>query len=356
MSVWLNTKDRRIKKRGGMYWARFMRDGELIQKSLKTGSFEIAKRLVENIEGDLALGVSWRAQEEIFADAWPTFLIDKAAGVKTKKARKKTLKEYIGFGERYYMPFFGNTRLSEIDEDRLQEFVNHVRTQKPDMHFDNCRKYLMGFFSWALRKGKIRVKPYFADPDVERKEEREEDGPGLAYTPAQLKIMREIAGERESQFYLFVLMMQYMGMRPGEITQLAWDRVDWREQVIRLRKADTKTATARVVPIHPDVAPRLVEALSVTEGSPYVFPNQRDIKRPMDPTGFKNAWKEVLEHPEISGRVYDMRHTFITNAIKQGMNPAIVAKITGTSLKMIEERYLHFQPADLNKAIAEFVL
>lgn len=356
MSVWESTRDNRIKKRGGVYWARFRRSGHTVVKSLKTSSFEIAKRAVENIERDMALGLSWRADTETFDTAWAEFLIDKLQGVKTKKARPNTHRGYVGFGELYYLPFFKDMRLTKIDEDTINDFVGFVRTQRPDMHFDNVRKYLMGFFSWALRKGKIRVKPFFADPDIERKEEREEAGPGQAYTLEQLKVMRELALEQGSRFYLFILMMQYMGMRPSEVTQLSKDRVDFASRVIRLRKADTKTATARVIPIHPEVALRLEAQVSLSGSSPFVFPNKRDSQSPMDPTGFKNAWKAVKAHPEISGRVYDMRHTFITNAVAQGMNPAVVAMMTGTSLKMIEKRYLHFSPQDLNRALASFVL
>jgi integrase len=356
MTAWKDTKDVRIKKRGGRYWARFMRQGKMIQKSLGTGSFEIAKRQVENIESDLQLGVDWRRESERFETAWPDFLIDKANGVKTKKARPNTLRGYVGFGELYYQPYFNDKKLSQITEDEWVLFVAWVKTQKPDMHFDNVRKYLMGFLSWAYRKGKIRKKPELVDPDIERKENREEDGPGLAYSTRQLEIMRELAQSQSPQFFLFMLMCQYMGMRPGEITQLKRDRVDLSGRVIRLRKADTKTATARVVPIHPQVLLRLEHQLSRAEGSPYVFPNRIDSQRPMDPTGFKNAWKEVTAHPEIEGRIYDFRHTFITNAIAQGMNPAAVAKITGTSLRMIEKRYLHFTPEQLNAELSRFAL
>jgi integrase len=334
-----------------------MREGKMIQKSLGTGSFEIAKRHVENIEADIQLGVDWRRENEYFETAWPDFLIDKANGVKTKKARPKTFREYVGFGERYYMPYFKDKTLSKMaTDDAWLEFVEYVQTQKPGMHMDNVRKYLMGFFSWAYRKGKIRRKPDLVDPDIDRKEQREEDGPGLAYTPRQLQIMREFADKRTPQFRLFVYMCQYMGMRPGEITQLQRDRIDLEDGVIRLRKADTKTATARVVPIHAIVRPMLEGQLDAAQGSPFVFPNRVDMSRPMDPTGFRNHWNELLENPEIEGRVYDFRHTFITNAINQGMNPAAVAKITGTSLAMIMKRYLHFTADQLNAELARFSL
>jgi integrase len=355
-TTWQKTKDRRIKKRGDVYWARFMKRGHHVQQSLETSSFEIAKRAVENIEGDILLGVNWKKEKELFETAWPEFLEDKAKGIKTKKARPKTFKEYVGFGERFYKPNFNHLRLSQINEEAWSDLVDQIRKEKPGMQFDNVRKYLMGFLSWAYRKGKIRVKPELFDPDVDIKAERDHDGPGLAYSLEQLKVMREIAREQSDRFYTFMLMMQYMGMRPGEITQLKRDRVDFGERVIRLRKADTKTAQARVVPIHTKVLLRIEHMMGLTEGSDYLFVNANDFKRPMDPQGFKKYWAEILAHPLIAGRVYDMRHTFITHAIKQGMNPAAVAKMTGTSLRMIERRYLHLTSEDLGQEISKFEL
>ncbi len=353
--MWLKTKDSRIKKRGEVYWARFMKRGQHVQESLETKSFEIAKRMVENIEGDILLGVNWKKERELFETAWEEFLIDKAKGIKTKKARKKTLREYVGFGERFYKPYLGELRLSQL-EDGWAEMVEKIKKEKPNIQFDNIRKYLSGFSSWAYRKGKIRLKPEFYDPDIERKSHLEKQGPGLAYTLDQLRVMRLIAVEQSPRFYLFMMMAQYMGMRPGEITQLKKDRIDLGDGVIRLRRADTKNDKHREIPIHRYVRPFLEAQLKASGASPCLFPNKRNKQEPMDPQGFKKYWVAILINPEIQGRVYDFRHTFITHAIKQGMNPSVVAKMTGTSLKMIDERYLHLTSKDLSKDLEKFIL
>lgn len=353
MKTWQDTKDARIKKRDGVYWARFMKKGQQVQKSLKTKNFELAKAQVENIESDILLGVNWRRADEPFETAWPEFLADKHLGVKTKVAREKTLKEYIGFGERYFLPQFSKLRLSEIDENTWADMVRSVRSAKPDMHFDNLRKYLMGFLSWAYRKGKIRTKPELFDPDVARKQERDVDGPGVAYTIDQLKKMQTLAHDCGERFYLFVLMCQRMGMRPGEVSQLKKDRIDLGPGLIRLRKSDTKTAQARVIPIPDDLMGPVASLMSSHEG-PYLFRNMHDENSAMDPQGFKKYWSKIREELGIEGRVYDFRHTFITHALAQGMNPCVVAMITGTSLKMIQDRYLHLTAEDMRSAIEGF--
>lgn len=349
---WASTKDSRIKKRGAVYWARFTKRGQTVEQSLETKSFEIAKKMVENIEQDVLLGVNWRREKEYFGTAWPDFLSDKSKGIKTRPARSNTLQGYISFGELYYLPNFKDVMLSDL-EDAWEALVEKTRQEKPKMHLDNMRKYLMGFSSWAYRKGKIRTKLEFFDPDIKRKEERQQDGPGLAYSVEQLRKQREFAKKQSPRFYLFCLMAHFMGMRPSEITQLKKDRIDLGDNVIRLRKADTKNARARDVAIHTEVLKPLIAQMDANKGlSDYLFPNHSDKKRAMDPTGFKKYWY-AQENP---GRIYDFRHTFITHAICQGLNPAAVALMTGTSLKMIETRYLHFSAKDLNKEISKFHL
>lgn len=350
--IWQATKDSRIKKRGNVYWARFKKRRQLVEQSLETKSFDIAKRMVENIEQDILLGVNWRREREYFETAWPDFLSDKAKGIKTKQARANTLKGYVGFGENYYLPNLTGVMLTDL-EDAWEALVEKVRAEKPNMHTDNLRKYLMGFGTWAFKKGKIRTRLEFFDPDIVRKEQRQESGPGLAYSIEELAMQRKHAVRQGKRYLLFTLIAQYMGMRPSEITQLKKDRVDLDTDLIRLRKADTKTASSRDVPIHPRVRKRLIAQMKATEGlSDYLFPNRHDRSKAMDPTGFKKYWYAK----DQVGRVYDYRHTFITHAIKQGLNPAAVAKMTGTSLKMIEKIYLHFSAKELGGEIEKLRL
>jgi len=357
MTTWAHTKDARIKKRNGVYWARFMKKGRPVAQSLETKSFELAKKLVEDIEAKILAGKSWKRDRQLFEDAWPEFLMDKQKGNKVRAGRAKTLHEYAAFGVRYYLPFFGKMRLSDIDEDTWMEFVDWVKANHGNIQFFNVRKYMSGFFTWAKRHGKLPTPPYLFNPDQRLEREREDYSPGKAYTKDELLRLR-VAAISHGRFYLFMLMAQYMGMRPGEINQLRKERINLEQNVIELKKVDTKTGIGRRVPIHPAVRSLLIEQMDAAK-SDYLFPNFRVHARPnapMDPQGFKRVWAKILADAGCEGRIYDFRHTFITHAIEGGMNPAVVAEITGTSLKIIQKHYLHLSPNDLNKAINGFQL
>ncbi len=355
MTMWKNTSDIRIKKRDGVYWARFQKRGRRVEASLETKNFEIARQLVAEIESKMLLGRSWKRERQLFRDAWIEFLVDKKSGNKVRPAREKTLFEYSAFGTRFYLPYFGDLRLADIDSNSWLGFVTYVKKHHGEIQFFNIRKYMQGFLTWAKRHEKILVPPYLFDPDAKKTLEKEEFTPGKAYTKDELKRLRDSAMCHE-RFYLFMLMAQFMGMRPSEMTQLKRERIDFKDRIIILKKVDTKTNTGRRVPIHPRVMPHLRLQYDATEGLDYLFPNRSDKSQPMDRAGFRKVWKKIEGDAGIKGRLYDFRHTFITHAIADGMNPAIVAEITGTSLRIIQKHYLHLAPNDLADAINRFEL
>lgn len=353
--IWQPTKDSRIKKRDGTYWARFMKKGRRVELSLDTQNFELAKRQVEDIEGKLLAGRSWKRDRELFKDAWIQFMIDKKEGNRVKPARPRTLKDYAWFGEKYYIPFFGNYRLGDIESHTWEEFVAYVRKESGDIQFFGLRKHFSGFMTWAKRHEKILTPPYLLDPDAKVNKEKETFSPGKAYTIEELKRLIK-ASKSHGKFHLWMLMSAYMGMRPGEICGLSRSRVDLEEGVISLKRADTKTNKARRVPIHPRVLLPLAERMAATKDLDYLFPNRHDKSRPMDPQGFKKVWYAIAVKAEVGGRPYDFRHTFITHAIAKGLNPAAVGMIAGTSLEMIEKYYLHLSNDDLKKVTQHFEL
>lgn len=355
MTTWKKTAEPKIKKRDGIYWARFMKRGRRVEASLETKNFEVAKRAVENIEHKIVLGRSWKRERQLFKDAWIEFLIDKKDGNKVRPARRNTLYGYTSFGNNYFLPFFGEMRLSDIDQESWQDFVAWVKKTHGEVQFFNIRKYMMGFLTWAKRHEKVLTPPYLFDPDAKKNLEKEEFSPGKAYTKAELSRLRKSSANHE-RFYLFMLMAQYMGMRPSEMTQLKKDRIDFNDNIIVLKKADTKTNIGRRVPIHPVVLPRLSLQYDEAGDSEYLFPNRNRKGAPMDPTGFKKVWYAIAKDAGVEGRMYDFRHTFITHAIADGMNPAIVAEITGTSLRIIQKHYLHLAPNDLTTAMNSFRL
>jgi integrase len=92
--------------------------------------------------------------------------------------------------------------------------------------------------------------------------------------------------------------------------------------------------------------PLTTEALAARDSvpprvdSPYVFAAKRG--GPFDFENFRRRdWRDAIESSGIAkpARIYDLRSTFISNALSRGLTVFETARIAGTSTRMIELHY-----------------
>lgn len=353
-----DSRDPRIKKIGSFYHARFSRRGVRVEQSLETSSFELAVQLTNDIEKAILTGGDYK---ELFDDSiankgktlligelWPICIEQKTNGTrKVRKLREKSLKEYIGFYDRYYEGFWANKTLAEITPENWAEFIEYAQAKSKkgkDLKIFNLWKYFSGFCSWCVQLGHIKEMPEIFNPDSDDSE----DGVGKNFTNEELKEFRENSIKYGEGFHLWIMMAQFMGMRSSEITQLRKSRIKPEFRLIALAKADTKTNTARKVPVHPEVWPLIEAQVSRFPDSPYLFPNRNDHQRPMDPTGFKKPWTALREELGIDGRFHDFRHSYATRIFANpSVNPVMAAKSLGMSMRVAMEVYIHFSEDQL---------
>ena len=132
------------------------------------------------------------------------------------------------------------------------------------------------------------------------------------------------------------------GMRPQEILALRWQDIDMNERQAIVKRVkerggrireSTKTHRERVV----DLTPMAMEALTVMRPHSFmsngaIFVNPRNGREWTDTCPIVQVWSDTLRALGIRHRKsYVTRHTFATNAIMAGINPAYVALQLGHS-------------------------
>lgn len=161
------------------------------------------------------------------------------------------------------------------------------------------------------------------------------------------------------------------GARPGEICALEWRHFDPIQRTIvyppREHKTGGKTKRPRIVVLGPDSVAMLLEIKADVDKHPtHVFTHatrrrgsskgERTLGDPWNSNALSRKIKE-LRRGAIADKVpltdegvrrmhlYRLRHTHITAAMQDPEKPAIsdVATMHGTSVKMIENTYLHHQ-------------
>jgi integrase len=128
------------------------------------------------------------------------------------------------------------------------------------------------------------------------------------------------------------------GLRPAEWATLERRDIDRTRRAISVR--GTKTLrSVREVPLT-GTALAALDALPPRLDSPYVFAGPK--RGPFDFHNFRRReWGPAIVSAGIvkPARIYDLRSTFISNALASGLTFFEVARIAGTSTVMVESRY-----------------
>jgi len=133
------------------------------------------------------------------------------------------------------------------------------------------------------------------------------------------------------------------GMRLGEACHLRWEHVTERSvRVVSNADHPTKSRKWREVPLSPGGHEALDE---LGGGGSYVFPTrsvrvcQRWFRRAADVAG-------------VDGTPHELRHTFISHLVMQGVPIRTVQALAGHSSVAVTEQYSHLAPEHMASAVA----
>ena len=146
-----------------------------------------------------------------------------------------------------------------------------------------------------------------------------------------------------------VLFAAATGLRPGEWLALEHRDIDREAQVVYVRrtlrngrvKPPKTKASVRAVPLQA-IALAALDQLPVDPEGPLLFPSPRGGY--LDLHNFRNRnWRPAQKAAGIAPlrRVYDLRHTFATFALRAGISTFDLSRYMGTSLAMIDRHYGH---------------
>lgn len=145
-----------------------------------------------------------------------------------------------------------------------------------------------------------------------------------------------------------LLTAYHTGMRKGEILNLAWDRVDFKADMIRLRPEDTKTQEGRLVPMTKELSETLRNATIYLDGEghrvPYVFTYAgRRIG------AVRRAFETACRQAGLANVVFhDLRHTFVSNMRRAGADYFCSMVITRHKTMSAFKRYHTIDHQDLH--------
>lgn len=189
------------------------------------------------------------------------------------------------------------------------------------------------------------------------------------------RLLDAVSGHRLEVLYRLTVSL---GLREGEVLGLRWEDVDFEQRSLRisgalqlqhgkLKRVATKTASStRTLPLPPVLLRALQAHCAAQEkertllgdawqGHQLVFPSS--IGTPMSPRNLVRHFKILLRKAEVAEtiRFHDLRHSYATLLIAQGVHPRVVMEILGHSqISVTMNTYAHALP-ETTRAAADKV-
>lgn len=148
-----------------------------------------------------------------------------------------------------------------------------------------------------------------------------------------------------------VVMSINTGMRRGEVFNLTWADVDFKNKIITVEGTTSKSGQTRHVPINKELLEALTNWKKQSTSEGFVFPG-KDGHR-LD--NVKKSWDGLLKLAKVEGfRWHDLRHTFASKLVMAGVPLNTVRELLGHSDLAMTLRYAHLAP-DSKAAAVELI-
>jgi len=329
------------------------RDNKVTRKQrLKVGvhghiTCDIAREIVRGWMGDLARGINPKERHKrelengkqyITVEAFLNLFVEKYKKVHNKPS---TIKKDVERINSAIIPFLGRVKVSAVTQEDIVKFQDHLKNVPGQ--FNRCHALLRKAFNlaelWGYRP-KNTNPCYGIQRFIEKKKERFLSEEELITLDEVLKAQEAV--KVTSPYSLAAIrMLLYTGCRLGEILTLKWDDVFLKEGYIHLK--DSKTGEKRI-PLN-ESAKAVLVSLNQEKGNPYIFVGSKPGTCLVT---LQDAWNKIRSLANLEDvRIHDLRHTFASLAIKQGVDLYTVSKLLGHKNIATTTRYAHLEMKQL---------
>ena len=263
------------------------------------------------------------------------------------KVRPSSHQTYRGYLDHHIKPYIGNiplTKLSSLDLQRLYKKllsdgrVDRIESKKQPKGLSaktvrNIHQIISSALKLAVEQKLIARNPAegCALPKVERKE--------MQTLPVE-QLTSFLREAKDSGVFALYYIDLTTGLRRGELLGLKWSDIDLEKGDLRVQRQigridgkiiemPLKTKNAyRTLPLSADAIDVLMQQRRKTGNSEWVFPSPTG--GPMSPDSVLHMLHRVLKRaglPKV--RFHDLRHTFATLALQNGVDIKTVSGMLG---------------------------
>ena len=262
------------------------------------------------------------------------------------KIRPTTQATYESRIRLHIVPEIGDIPLNKLTQNDLQQFYGRVKKNGRKSHTElygkglsdrmvrMCHATCRSALEKAVQDGLIRVNPAIGCK-LPPKKAREMQ----VLTRGELQRFL-IQAQAEGYYELFLLELA-TGLRRGELMALQWDELDFKTGILTVNKQvyavrgklqfstpKTKNSIRKIV--LPSTVVEVLREYKETVHSRWMFPSPVKEDTPITPGVVRKRLQMILEHAGCKHvRFHDLRHTFATLALGNGMDVKTLSAMLG---------------------------
>ncbi len=298
---------------------------------------------------------------------WIDFWFREFCSPRLKDSTKQT------YGYRIYqqiIPNIGHIPLNELKTNDLQAFYAHLKTDGrlirrdlngngvSDSHVRAIHAHCNAALNKAVDEGLI-----FKNPATECRLPPKRYAEMKVLTHEEMHRML-VQAKAEGLFELFFLDLS-TGLRRGELLGLQWEDVDFAKKELHIKRQVNRVEgklvintpktkrSARPVPLS-DITLYVLTEYKKSATSKWLFPSPVNPENPREPSACRKRLSKILERAGCKHvRFHDLRHTFATMALENGIDIKTLAEILGhNTVATTINTYTH-STAEMQEAAAK---
>jgi site-specific recombinase XerD len=385
-----------IRKKGKNYFIKFSFNdyesglSEERSFSLKTSNKRDAERLQLQMETDFEEGLINPFDKKFSLSEYRknrNFQTQREQGVTLKEMCELFLKERPNITQgtanayerhfRMMMDQWGATLpVHYIDESNIREFCfkTHLRPKTQKSYLT----HLKAFFGWLHEKGitkknvSAKIKPPRVGDEIQKKIITTSQFQKVLETHHQHQKKNTDKGyikkdaQKQLWFVPIMSLYYYAGLRLKEGTKLRWSRVDFSNRqihVVNSAQARTKSGKDRTVQMRKELY-EVLKDWHTSRGEPLnglVFPSPTSTKMfdyELRPERVSKQFKKFSRLAGLSEDItlHSLRHSFVTNLIRDGVGPIHVMHMAGHASLETTKIYEHISSNDIRDKFIELDL
>lgn len=322
-----------IRQEASGSWRVYWRDPAGRQRARHFATKREAREFKAQIELELARGSyvdSHAAARVLFRDHAAGWLAGRTVERATAARDESLLRVHV-------LPRWGAVPLPKIDHISIQQWVAELGRRLAPATVRECYRVLSLVLRSAVQARLLAINPC---DGVRLPAKRRQDEP---VTLTREEVTGKLLPEIPDRYRALVATAAYTGLRWGECVGLYWETIDLEARRLRVVRVLVEVsgeitvkpfpksrAGRRTVPVPPALAAILAEHRQTFPSPELVFTNS--IGGPVGRTSFRTRiWKPAIRRAGLPERLrfHDLRHSYATWLVSDGLPPNIVQRIMG---------------------------